>query len=56
MIVVEHLPDNLVRTYSDRGMMLRQIPSGIEYAEAVDPVDSNRKYQETKTPVSPKGE
>ncbi len=50
-IQTQQLPGELVRTYSDRGMMIRQGGTGIEYSEAVDPVDSGRTYEETETPI-----
>ena len=45
----------LVRTISDRGMMVRQDETGELYAEAVDPEFTNRTYTETDIPVD-KGE
>jgi len=50
-IEAEKLESGLIRTYSDRGMMIRQNGTGIEYCEAVDPADSGRTYMETKTPI-----
>lgn len=41
----------LVRTISDRGMMVRQDETGELYAEAVDPEFTNRTYTETDIPV-----
>lgn len=41
----------LVRTYSDANMMIRQDGTGVIYAEAVDPVDSGRTYTETETEI-----
>ncbi len=41
----------LVRTYSDRSMMIHGgFPEG-DYAESIDPEDSGRTYTETETPV-----
>lgn len=37
----------LVRTISDQGKMVRQDETGELYAEAVDPVFTNRTYTET---------
>ena len=42
---------NLVRRYSDRGMLLLQEDTGMLYGEAVDLVTSPHTYQETDTPV-----
>lgn len=42
---------NLVKTYSDRGMLIRGgFPEGL-YAEAIDPAEFNREYEETDTPI-----
>ena len=41
----------LIRTYSDRGMKIRQDGTGVEYDEAVDPSDANRTYTETNIPI-----
>lgn len=50
-IKTEKLESGLIRTYSDRGVMIQQHGTGIEYCEAVDPADSGRTYAETKTPI-----
>lgn len=41
------IPDGvkLIRTYSDSGMMIER--DGVLYCEAIDPVDTKRKYTET---------
>ena len=36
----------LVRTYSDKGMMIER--EGVLYCEAIDPVDMHRQYTETE--------
>lgn len=41
----------LVRTYSDAGMMIRQDGTGAEYAEAIDPVETGKTYTETDIPI-----
>lgn len=51
MVVKEILNDNLVRHYSDNGMMLLQVETGIEYAEAVDVIPCKYTYEETETPI-----
>lgn len=38
---------NLVRHYSDTGMRIRQIETGVEYEEAVDTVPCRYTYEET---------
>lgn len=37
------------RTYSDTNMVTRD---GVEYSEAVDPIDTDRVYTESTTPLS----
>lgn len=50
MIVKEQI-GNLIKTYSDRGMLIRGgVPEGL-YAEAVDPAEFNREYEETDIPI-----
>ncbi len=39
----------LVRTYSNRGMMIER--DGVQYSEAIDPAELNRQYTETDIPV-----
>ena len=39
----------LIRTYSDTGYMIER--DGVEYEEAIDPIDSGRVYTESDTPV-----
>lgn len=41
----------LVRTYSSRGMMVRQDETGELYAEAIDPAFVGRTYTETDIPI-----
>lgn len=41
----------LVKTYSDKGYMIRQIETGYLYEEATDPVDMHREYEETDISV-----
>lgn len=52
-IVVERYEDSvdLVRTFSDQGMMIRQDGTGILYEEAVDPDYMGRTYTETDIPI-----
>ena len=37
----------LIRTYSDKGYMIRQIETGAIYDEAIDVEDSQFTYEET---------
>lgn len=51
MIVQEIINETLVRTYSDRGMMIHGGYPEANYAEAIDPVELNRTYTETDIPI-----
>lgn len=42
---------DLVRTYSSRGMKIRQDDTGELYAEAIDPLFTHRTYTETEIPI-----
>ena len=46
-------PDSweLVRTWSDAGLMIRQVETGATYAEAVDIYPCPYTYEETDEPV-----
>ena len=51
MIVQENIGNDLVRTYSDQGMMIQGgFPEGL-YAEAIDPAEMGRTYVETDIPI-----
>lgn len=50
MIRTENITINgrqLIRTYSDSGYMVER--DGVQYDEAIDPIDTNRVYTETDT-------
>ena len=51
MIVHETIENNLVKTYSDAGFLIRQDPTGILYGEAIDVDGSGYTYTETDIPV-----
>lgn len=52
MIKTELLKDGtLIRHYSDSGMKLLQVETGIAYDEAIDVVPCQYTYEETETPV-----
>lgn len=56
MIIVEYFTTRedgvvLMRTYSDRGMMIER--DGVRYCEAVDPAELGRQYTETDEPIEP---
>ncbi len=42
---------DLYRTYSDKGMHIRQHPTGVEYAEAIDVEGAPYTYTETDRPI-----
>lgn len=51
MILTESVGDR-IRHYSDAGLRLRQIETGIIYDDAVDTVPCRFTYEETDEPVS----
>lgn len=51
MIVEQKINDTLVRHYSDSGMMIRQVETGVLYSDAVDVAPCRYMYEETDTPV-----
>lgn len=51
MIVQEIINEDLIRTYSDRGLLIHGgFPEG-DYAEAIDPISLGRTYIETDIPI-----
>lgn len=42
---------NLIKHYSDKGMYILQIETGVIYAEAVDVLPCKYNYVETDTPI-----
>lgn len=52
MVVKEVLSDSLVKHYSDSGMKLLQVETGIMYDEAIDIVPCKYTYEETNEPVA----
>ena len=51
MIIQEQIENDLVKTYSDNGMMIRKIGTDELYSEAIDPKKFNRQYEETNIPI-----
>jgi len=48
MVKTELLKDNtLIRHYSDKGMTLLQMETGMEYDEAIDVIPCRYTYEET---------
>ena len=57
MIVQEMIEGtDLIKSYSDRGMMMRQVETGILYGEAIDVTPLRYTYEETDIPVDPEDE
>ena len=54
MILHEIIEGNttLVKTYSDKGVMIRKIGTDEIYSEAIDPQKLNREYEETDIPIN----
>ena len=51
MIIQEIINETLVRTYSDRKVLIHGgMPEG-DYAEAIDPIELHRTYTETDIPI-----
>lgn len=51
MLVEEMLTPTRVHHYSDAGMMIRQIETGILYEDAVDNAPCKYTYEETDEPI-----
>ena len=51
MIVQEILNETLIRHYSDRGVKLKQLETGLVYDEAVDRIPCKFTYAETEEPI-----
>lgn len=49
MIVTEVYKDNLIRTYSDKGMYIER--DGVQYTEVIDIADFGYTYTETDKPI-----
>ena len=47
---------NLYRTYSDKGVMLRQVETGILYSEPIDIEEAPYTYEETDELIEGNGE
>lgn len=51
MLVEEMLTPTRVHHYSDAGMMIRQVETGILYEDAVDQAPCKYNYEETVEPI-----
>lgn len=47
MIVKEDINGRLIKHSSDQGFYIRQVETGIEYAEAIDVIPCRYTYEET---------
>lgn len=53
MLIEEILSETLVRHYSDAGMMIEQVETGVRYSDAVDVRPCRYTYIETDEPIEP---
>ena len=51
MIITEQFSENLVRHYSDKGVKIKQVETGLVYEEAIDLIPCEYAYEETNEPV-----
>lgn len=52
MIITEYLNnETLIKHYSDKGVMLLQVETGVMYSDPVDVVPCRYTYEETDIPV-----
>lgn len=52
MILTEYLNDGtLIKHYSDKGVMLLQVETGMKYSDPVDVVPCRYTYEETDEPI-----
>jgi len=56
MIIEEPYGDDLVRHYSDRGMMMLQVETGLKYGDAIDVTPCPYTYVETDEPMDGDGD
>ena len=47
MIIVEQFSENLIRHYSDKGVKIKQVETGLIYDEAIDLIPCQYTYEET---------
>lgn len=52
MLITEER-DGMHYAYSDTGMMIRQVETGVLYAEAWDVLPCRYTYEETEEPIDP---
>ena len=52
MIVKEILSEHLIRQYSNKGVKLKQVETGIVYDEAIDLIPCEFTYEETNQRIT----
>lgn len=50
-MIQTEMVDDRIRHYSDKGMMIRQVETGILYEDAVDVMPCRYTYEETEEPL-----
>ncbi len=51
MVIEEMMSEHLVRHYSDKGLCLKQVETGIVYVDAIDTIPCRFTYEETDIPI-----
>ena len=52
MILTEYLNNGtLIKHYSDKGVMLLQVETGVKYSDPIDVVPCRYTYEETDIPI-----
>lgn len=51
MIIQEKISEDLIRTYSDKNVLIHGGFPESDYEEAIDPIYMNRTYVETDIPI-----
>lgn len=49
-IIIDNI--EFLKQYSDQGYMIQKVGTNELYSEAIDPLDTNRTYEETDIPIS----
>ena len=52
MIVEENVSKHLIRHYSDKGVKIKQVETGIVYDEAIDLIPCQYTYEETNQRIA----
>ena len=51
MIIQEQISATMIRTYSNKGVMIHGGFPEADYSEAIDPISAGRTYTETDIPI-----